>query len=112
MAWQLEQSAISLDIQRSLLQWLYARCQPECQSESHYRELYRKAVERYLRSEGKALLLVGVLIRDTPPNERDLKARGEALSHRIADPTRVDLIAWYLPIPIPGWPALLQEGAR
>ena len=107
MAWQLEQSAISLDIQRSLLQWLYARCQ----SESHYLELYRKAVERYLRSEGKALLLVGVLIRDTPPDERDLKARGEALSHRIADPTRVDLVAWYLPIPISGWPALLQESA-
>lgn len=107
MAWQLEQSAGRLDIQHALLQWLYARCQ----SESHYLELYRKAVERYLRSEGKALLLVGVLIRDTPPDERDLKARGEALSHRIADPTRVDLVAWYLPVPISNWPALLQEGA-
>ena len=37
--------------------------------------------------------------------------RGEALSYRIADPTRVDLVAWYLPIPLSGWPALLQEGA-
>ena len=108
MAWQLEQSAIRLDIQHTLLHWLYVRCR----SESRHLELYRKAVERYLESEGKALLLVGVLLRDTPPSERDLKARGEALSHRVADPTRVDLIAWYLPVPIPDWPALVQEGAR
>ena len=107
MARQLEQIAERPDIQHALLRWLSVRCQ----SESHYRELYRKAVERYLESEGKALLLVGVLLRDTPPNERDLKARGEALSHRIADPTRVDLVAWYLPVPISGWPALLQESA-
>ena len=107
MASQLEQSATHLNIQYALLQWLYARCR----SESHHLELYRKAVERYLESEGKALLLVGVLIRDTTPSERDLKARGEALSNRINDPTRIDLIAWYLPVPIPDWPALMQVGA-
>ena len=104
MAWQLEQNATRLDIQHALLQWLYARCR----SEPHHLELYRRAVERYLESEGKALLLVGVLIRDTPPSEHDLKARGETLSSRIADPTRVDLIAWYLPVPISDWPALMQ----
>ena len=74
-------------------------------------DLYREAVGRYPGSDGKALLLVGVLIRDTPPSERDLKARGEALSHRAAGPARVDLIAWYLPVPISGWSALLQESA-
>ena len=107
MAWQLERSATRLDVQHALLQWLYARCR----SESHYLELYRKAVERYLESEGKALLLVGVLIRDTAPSERDLKVQGMALSNRIDDPTRIDLIAWYLPVPIPDWPALIQAGA-
>ena len=107
MASQLERSAIRLDVQYALLQWLYARCR----SESHHLELYRKAVERYLESEGKALLLVGVLIRDTTPSERDLKAQGMALSNRIDDPTRIDLIAWYLPVPIPDWPALMQVGA-
>ena len=108
MAWQLERSAIHLNVQHALLQWLCARCQ----SEPRHRELYRRAVKRFLESEGKALLLVGVLIRDTPPNELDLKARGEALSNRIAEPTRIDLIAWYLPVPVPEWPALLQgEGS-
>lgn len=104
MAWQLEQIATRLDVQHMLLQWLFARCRPE----SRHRELFRKAVERYLESEGKALMLVGVLLRDTPPNERDLQARGEALSHRVANPTRIDLIAWYLPVPVSSWPALMQ----
>ena len=104
MAWQLEQIATRLEVQHVLLQWLFARCR----SESRHLELFQKAVKRYLESEGKALLLVGVLLRDTPPNERDLQGRGEELSHRVAEPTRIDLIAWYLPVPIPSWPALMQ----
>ena len=107
MAWQLERSATRLDDQRVLLQWLHVRCR----SEPHYFKLYRRAVERYLESGGKALLLVGALIRDTPPSERDLESRGKALSSRIADPTRVDLVAWYLPVPISDWPALMQAGS-
>ena len=105
MAWQLEQNVVRLDVQRTLLQWLHARCQSQSLG-----ELYRKAVERYLESQGKALALVGVLLRDTHPSELDLRARGEALSHRVADPTRVDLFAWYLPVPISGWPALVRAG--
>lgn len=106
MAWQLEESAKRLDIQRSLLQWLHARCLVE-----PYRDLYEKAVSRYLASDGKELLIVGVLIRDTPPNEADLKSRGKALAQKLGSPTRVELIAWYLPVPIAEWPALLREEA-
>ncbi len=54
MTWQLEQSATRLDIQHALLRWLHARCQDQ-----PYRDLSRKAVKRYLSSEGKELLLVG-----------------------------------------------------
>ena len=94
MAWQLQKSATRLDIQLALLKWLHARCRYQ-----PYRDLYQKAVRRYLASEGKELLLVGVLIRDTAPNERDLKAQGNKLSIRLEVPTRVELIAWYLPVP-------------
>lgn len=103
MVWQLERNATRLDIQHSLLKWLYSRCG------SHpYRGFYQKAVTRYLKSEGKDLLLIGVLIRDTAPNEYDLKARGEALAVALPAPTRVVLIAWYLPVQIVEWPKLLQ----
>jgi len=106
MAWQLEQSATRLDIQHALLKWLHARC-----PSSPNRELYEKAVARYLKSEGKDLLLVGILIRDTAPSELDLKSRGHALSKKLSTSTRIELIAWYLPVPIADWPKLLKEQA-
>jgi hypothetical protein len=106
MVWQLEQSATRLDIQRALLQWLNARCKLP-----PYRDLYEKAVGRYLKSDGKDLLLVGILIRDTAPSELDLKSRGQLLSKKLGKPTRIDLVAWYLPVPIAEWPKLLRGEA-
>jgi hypothetical protein len=106
MAWQLVQSATRLDVQRALLQWLQTRC-----PEAPHRDLYESAVGRYLRSQGKELLLVGILLRDTAPSEMDLKARGQTLAEKLVGPTRVELIAWYLPVPIAEWPKLLQEEA-
>lgn len=106
MAWQLEQSATRFDIQHTLLKWLHSRCNSE-----PYRDLYQKAVGRYLSSEGKELILVGVLIRDTAPNELDLRSRGHALSRVLSEPTRIELVAWYLPVPIAEWPQLMKEEA-
>ena len=106
MAWQLEQSATRLDIQLTLLKWLHARC-----VDPPFQELYEKAVTRYLRSEGKDLLLVGMLIRDTAPSELDLKARGKVLAGTLPAPTRIELVAWYLPVRIAEWPIVLQGGA-
>lgn len=103
MVWQLERSATQLDVQHALLQWLYARCGTDL-----HRQLYEKAVARYLSSGGKDLLLIGVLIRDTVPNELDLKARGEALAAALSAPTRIELMAWYLPVQIAKWPEVLQ----
>lgn len=70
----------------------------------------RRAVGRFLESQGKTLLIVGVLIRDTRPNAADLQGRGKALALTLPAPTRVQLFAWYLPVPIADWPALLREG--
>lgn len=105
MTWQLEESATRLDVQHSLLKWLHSRCQATL-----HRELYEKAVRRYLASAGKELLLVGVLIRDTRPNELDVKSRAMVLAKKLLLPTRVQIVAWYLPVPIQDWPNLLKEG--
>lgn len=105
MGWQLEKSAKRPNIQRTLLQWLHTRC-----SREPHRSMYEEAVRRFLESQGKTLLIVGVLIRDTQPNEADLGGRGKALALRLPAPTRVQLFAWYLPVPIAQWPALLREG--
>lgn len=106
MTWQLQESATRLDVQHSLLKWLYSRCQSGI-----YRELYQKAVGRYLTSEGKELLLVGVLIRDTQPSELDVRSRAMALAKKLVAPTRIEIIAWYLPVPIAEWPMLLKGEA-
>jgi hypothetical protein len=104
MTWQLEQSATRLDIQHALLKWLHSRCQ----SATH-RDLYEKAVGRYLSSEGKEILLVGILMRDTAPSELDLKSRAQSMSKKFVTPTRIELIAWYLPVPVAEWPKLLEK---
>ena len=106
MAWQLEEEATRLDIQHALLKWLRSRCEaPE------HKQLYQAAVQRYVQSFGKEILLVGILLRDTEPNELDVTARAKALATKLGEPTRIEITAWYLPIPIKDWPALLHGGA-
>jgi hypothetical protein len=107
MTWQLEESATRLDIQYALLRWLYTRSRSGV-----LRELYSKAVSRYLASGGKEILLVGVLLRDTVPNELDLKGRASALAQKIGSPTRIEILAWYLPLPISGWPKYMTEAVQ
>ncbi len=103
MTWQLEEEATRLDIQHALLKWLRSRCDtPE------HRELYQAAVRRYVQSVGKEILLVGILLRDTGPDELDLTARAKALAAKLGSPTRIEITAWYLPVPIKDWPPLLH----
>ena len=106
MAWQLKEEATRLDIQHALLKWLRARCES-----AEHRALYRAAVHRYVQSSGREILLVGVLLRDTEPDERDVTARAKALAESLGKPTRIEITAWYLPVPIEDWPALLEVAA-
>lgn len=107
MTWQLEQEAISPSIQRTLLEWLSARCKEE-----PYSSYYRKATTRFISSQGKDFRLYGVLIRDTRHDEKDLLTRAEHLGEKVAKPGKVMLYAWYLPIPITDWPKVLAGGVK
>ena len=106
MAWQLTNEATRLDIQHALLKWLRARCES-----AEHRALYRAAVGRYVQSLGKEILLVGILLRDTEPNELDVIARAKALAATLGSATRIEITAWYLPVPIEDWPPLLHGDA-
>ena len=106
MTWQLESNATRLDVQHSLLQWLRWRCQS-----AELKPVYREAVGRYLNSSGKDLLIVGVLLRDTPSNEKDVQSRARYLAGRLAAPTRVEVYAWYLPLAVADWAAVAGGGA-
>ncbi len=106
LTWQLEENACRLDIQCSLLKWLCARCQT-----LEHRDLFEKAVRRYLESQGRQLYLVGILLRDTPPDEKDVRSRATALSTKLSSETRAVVIAWYLPTALANLPKYLAEGA-
>jgi hypothetical protein len=62
-----------------------------------YQEAFDCSCISYFNTGRKSLVLFGVLIRDTQPNERDLSARGKALRRKLASPTQCDLVALYLP---------------
>ena len=100
---QLSTCAMDLGAHRSVMQWLHARC-----TSSEMRQLYVSAMKRFFASEGTDIVVVGVLIRDTAPNESDLGASGQALSGKLLPPTRAELLAWYLPIPTSDWPTLVR----
>jgi hypothetical protein len=106
IVWQLEDSATRLDIQHSLLLWLHARCLTPL-----HKDLFQKAVGRYLESGGKALGLVGVLVRDTQPNQLDVISRAKALGAKLREPAQAEILAWYLPVAINEWPKLLAKAA-
>lgn len=104
MVSQLELSAESLGVQRTVIEWLLHRC-----TSAEDRALFQAAATRYFGSSGRDLVLVGALLRDTPADERDLAKHGKALASTIDAPTRVHLVAWYLPVAIAEWPKLARR---
>lgn len=89
-------------IHRCLLNWLHARCKNTATW-----PLFQEAVQHYLASRGRDLMLAGLLMRDTTPDEKDLASPAVSLAARIPSPTSVKLHAWYFPIPAEDWPASL-----
>ncbi|RVU44717.1 hypothetical protein EA187_09240 [Lujinxingia sediminis] len=101
MGWQLADTAASLTILKTLFKWLRARCLSDV-----LLVMYHQALKRFLTSDGKDLAIVGVLLRDTVPDERDIKGRATFLAGMLATPTQVELSAWYLPEKIVDWPEI------
>ncbi len=90
-----------------LVQWLCMRCLL-----TRFEGLYDLASERFAASGYRDLLIVGVLLRDTHPNERDIAAAAKQLAHKITKPTQIEVIAYYLPTPIKEWSKLMREKAK
>jgi hypothetical protein len=99
---QIDTLATNVQIHNSLLMWLAARCK-----DTEHWATYQGACKRYLQSGGKDVALVGVLLRDTPPHEDDLRTRGQALAAAGAAQPSIRLDAWYAPRPIKDWAELV-----
>jgi len=106
LAHQIDTLATSIGTQASLIRWLHSRCK----GTTHWPR-FQDACRRYLRSGGKDVALVGILLRDTGPHEDDLRTRGRALSS-LQQPPSVRLDAWYTPRPIAEWVAIVTGEAQ
>jgi len=100
MIHQLDRLSSDLGIVLQLLFWLW----PRCKGDAQFEHLHDSALTLYLNSGNKAVALFGVLIRDTEPNDLDLKNRGHALARILQDPTTCRLVAIYLPCQIESLP--------
>jgi hypothetical protein len=88
-----------------LLRWL----QPRCKGTKHQAS-FDAAVTLLLESDNCAVALFGVLVRDTTPEEQDLRPRAQTLAASLQAPTTCHLIALYLPCTIADLPARLCGG--
>lgn len=105
MTRQLECLATDIELLFTLIRWLHPRCRGN-DTELHF----DASVRLLLQSGNKALTLFGVLVRDTPPDERDLRSRGRQLGGVVKAPAGCHLLALYLPCPIASLPDRVQGG--
>lgn len=98
MPTQLVETTTSRRLQRTLIDWLH----PRCKGTENW-DMFEGAATKFLASSGTDIVLWGVLVRDTPPNEADLRTRGRYLGNQILA-TEVQLDAWYFPVPVAEWP--------
>ncbi len=106
MPHQLDTLAGNIRVHTSLIEWLHVRCK-----DTDFWSMFQEAIKHYLESKGRSIILFGILMRDTGPNEKDLSARAKALARKLISPTRAELHAWYCPDSIADWPALAKGGA-
>ena len=94
---QLERLIDDKKLKYALIKWLLARVGDADDTP------FDEALTAFTESEGTSVRLIGVLVRDTPANERDVSQRGRALGERVAEPGSVELYAMYMPRPMAEW---------
>lgn len=105
MTHQIDNLARDLSLLAQLLKWLLPRCKGTVHESS-----FNTAISLLLDSGNKAIALFGVLVRDTQPNELDLRARGQTLAGVLQHPTTCHLISIYLPCAITDIPVRVRGG--
>ena len=104
---QLKNLAEDFSLIYTLVRWLFSRCK----TKSH-KKLFDSAMELFVDSGGKAMFLYGVLVRDTPPMEKDLRKGGRKLAEVISPPAICHLFAIYIPCTVADLPDCVTGGRR
>jgi len=104
MEYQLDNLTDNMSIISQLLRWLYHKTRNE------YKQVYESSCKNYFNYNCKDIVLFGILIRDTSPNESDLSSCGKKLRLKLSSPTQCHLIALYLPWEIEQLSVRLRRG--
>lgn len=103
LAHQIDTLADDVEIQVTLIKWLFARCK----GSTEFKPRYEIALRRFVDSGGTDFAIVGVLLRDTQAHADDLRTRGTALDALGSSPRR-RLDAWYTPRAISEWVSIAE----
>ncbi len=94
---QLERLISDDTLRFALIKWLYARICEETSSS------FDEALAAFVSTSGTSVRLVGVLVRDTSPNEADVSNRDRTLGAKVSTPGSVEFHAMYMPRPMAEW---------
>ncbi|MCY3952715.1 MAG: hypothetical protein OXG69_09240 [bacterium] len=98
MVQQLEQLIDDEMLRFTLIKWLSARV-----DEGVSGDMFDKALAAFVSTCGAAVRFVGMLVRDTPADERDVSGRGRQLGARVSEPGSVELHVLYMPRSMARW---------
>jgi hypothetical protein len=98
MIHQLDKLCSDITIHFCLIKWLYNHCK-----NTEIWQFYQQCVKSYLESNGKNFALFGFLMRDTEPNDLDIKNRAESFVNKITSPMSLEFQVWYLPTSSNKW---------
>jgi hypothetical protein len=106
---QLEKIKIDPNVKNYLVRWLAFKVKNL--SDGHpFKKDYKKALKIYIQSNKTRVVLIGVLVRDTPPTEKDLLSRYEELKIGLQNRTNIKLIALYMSISLKELENLIYGG--
>lgn len=108
---QLEKIKSNYEVKNSLVRWLGFKVK-DLSDDHPFREDYKKALTLYIKSKQSKINLIGILVRDTSPTDRDLKTRLEELKRDVQEGMNIELIALYVPIPVKELELLLPSGGE
>lgn len=79
---------------------------------TNFKNDFYAAIKQYYTKNVCNYILYGILVRDTKPDENDLKSSYERLITKISEAAALNLLALYVPIPKNDWLEIINEASN
>jgi hypothetical protein len=106
---QLQDLYNDINKRRILISYIYSKL--PLVDNQNFKNDFDNALKNYYRKDGFNYTLYGILVRDTPQNESDVKDSYDRLKLIALKPIGLKLLAIYLPVPKNKWLSVINKGA-